>query len=86
MSVLAPSASNFQPWNGHLISQPSTVPPWPRWAPRCGQKASMHVGLAGLVAPEHQVGVEVVGGLGLADLERRATRPPRTSPTGMANG
>ena len=77
MSVFTPSASNFQPWNGHTISQPSTVPPWPRWAPRCGQNGSCTWSTLGVVAPGDEVPVEVVdrlrltGGevLGVADAE-----------------
>ena len=35
--VQPPSAPNRQPWKGQTSSSPSTVPPWPRWAPRWGQ-------------------------------------------------
>ena len=69
MSVFVPSPSNFHPWNGHTISQPSTVPPWPRWAPRCGQNASWTWSTSGLVAPGDEVPVEVVDRLRLTDGE-----------------
>ena len=58
--MLVPSASNFQPWNGHTMQPSSTVPPWPRWAPRCGQKASCTCSAAVVVAPDHEVAAEVV--------------------------
>ena len=34
-----PSPSKHQPWKGQRRRSPSTSPPWPKWAPRWGQKA-----------------------------------------------
>ena len=34
-----PLTENRKPWNGHRSSSPHTLPPCPRWAPRCGQYA-----------------------------------------------
>ena len=36
----APAVSYANAWNGQTMSSPSTRPPWPRWAPRCGQYGS----------------------------------------------
>src|SRR5581483_2083538 len=39
MWVLTPVALQRQPCQGHCTSSPQTLPPWPRWAPKWGQKA-----------------------------------------------
>jgi hypothetical protein len=40
VATQAPSVPKRKPWKGQRSVSPSTVPPWPRWAPRWGQIGS----------------------------------------------
>ena len=39
IETLTPSGPHSHPWYGQVTQSPSTLPPWPMWAPRCGQCA-----------------------------------------------
>ena len=56
---LSPSGPHRQPWNGQSTQSPTTLPPWPMWAPRCSAVRRQHVQLAGLVAVGDEVLAEV---------------------------
>ena len=69
MYRFVPSGPQRHPWKGHWTQSPTTLPPWPMWAPRCLQCAFQNMQLTGLVTVSDQVLAEVPKWTDLADRE-----------------
>ena len=86
MFVHAPSPSKVQPWNGHSSSSPRDLAADAEVRAEVRAEGVLEVEVAGLVAPEHEVGAPVPQRGDLPGGEVVRDTRPGTSRTGAGTG